>query len=390
MCAQSTLVEETLQSQREDFHGSLVSVNGDWVRLISGEGQTSSEVGIVSKTILTPAADQQVEVEGALVVSSRLGEARVPMISRGERLPNGDLTIRFFDTSETLRLQIAGDTGALNIKIQYSDKPLAAALKSARFLEMLATTPGVLSFEVYQLVEDGVPIPSRMQILDLPLSIPEPELEEYRDRLRLLEGLYDIFVNTGVEIEYPANTEDEEGLSNFNFVVKAVRGGWVTLSVASFAAHVPAVHARALLEELRTEGDVCRAFYFDVPNENYLVFGREVDLGPSSRYLAAARLTSSEEEIEDQLCAKGESEATLDLTWEPLGNRPMHVFFDQWPKSSAESVRQDLRGYETIYGVSSQRFKQAWEQREPWTRDIPDGSRWISLIEADGELAAES
>lgn len=403
MCAQLALKEEQFQSRQGDFRGSLFSSNGDGVQLFSGEDsreeQLSSEVRAALKAAFIGSAQDDVGeeqtitpvvVEGALVVSARFGEIKAPTIARGDRSADGDVTISFYDHAETLLLQIVSDTGTLNIKTQYTDKPLGTALTSARFFEMLATTPGLLSFEVNEVVGEGETIPHRIEVADLPFHVPEPQLEEYRNRLQLLEGLYDIWINTGIEIRYPANTDDEEGLRNYNFVLKAVRGGWVALSIANFDVHVPADQAPILLDELRAEGQVGRAFYFEVPNESYRVFDKEVNLGPSSRYLAAARLATTEEEIKDQLSTKGDGEATLDLTWEPIGDRPMHVFFDQWPRVSVASVRQDLMEYETVYRVSSQRFKQAWEQREPWVQEIPDGNRWFSLIQAYEELAAES
>ena len=366
---------------------------------LSREGQLSHAVGGALETAFAGlagegAADEEmttpIVLEGALVVSVRRDEFKIPMIARAERSADGEVKISFHDPAETLLLEIVGDTGTVNIRVQYSDKPLGAALTSARFFEALATAPGVLSFEVQVVVGEGEPVPHRLELSDLPFAVPEPQLEDYRNRLRLLEGLYDIWLNTGVEIRYPAHTDDPEGLRNFNFVVRAIRGGWVALSVTSFDIHVPATQARTLLEESPPGGEISRAFYFEVPKESYPVFGKGVDLGPSSRYLAGARLATTREEVEDQISAtKGDDTAVVNLVWEPIEDRPLHVF-DQWPKESAQVIAQDLQEYEALYGVSSQRFKQAWEQREPWLRKIPDGARWFSLIQAHEELAAES
>lgn len=403
MCAQLALKEERLPSRQGDFHGSLFSLNGDGVQLLSGEYSREEPipsevrdaleaefVGVAQDDVGEEQTITPVVIAGALVVSMGVGEIKYPMIAHAERSPDGTVTITFYDQAEALRLQIVGDTGTLNVKTQYTDKPLVTALSSARFFEVLATTPGLLSFEVNEVVGGGETIPHRIEVADLPFHVPEPELEDYRNRLQLLEGLYDIWLNTGIEIRYPANTDDEEGLQNYNFVLKAVRGGWVALSMASFDIHMPVDQAPILLNELRAEGQVSRVFYFEVPNESYRVFDKEVNLGPSSRYLAGARLATTEEELKDQLSTKGDSEATLDLTWVPIGDRLMHVFFDQWPRLSVDSIGQDLLEYEAIYRVSSQRFKQAWEQREPWAREFPDGSRWFSLIQAYEELVAES
>lgn len=393
MCAQLVIKEEQRESRQEDFPSLLSVANGNGVRLLPGEGQLASEVvgaaaerftGAVAERTIVP-----VVMEGALVASTRFGELKLPMIFRAQLTPDGDPTISVSDYAETLLLRIVGDTSVLNVNTQYIDKPLKAALSSARFFEALATTPGVLFFEVHELVEDGEPVPHRIGILDLPLSVPEPELEEYRNRLLLLEGLYDILVNTGVEITYPADMEDEEGLDNFNFVLKAIRGGWLALAVTDFSTHVPVTEVRPLLDEFRNGGEVLRAFMFDLPNESYQVFGREVSLGPSRRYVAAARLTTSRQEIEAWLGEDPDRVDVLDLKWEPVDNAPMHVFFDEWPKSDVGAIDRELREFEAAYGVSSKRFGRAWQERERWTKGVPDGKRWFSLIQAREELTRE-
>jgi hypothetical protein len=361
--------------------------------LLPGEGHIASETHAVPQGLITDAVGERisvpVELEGALVASTHFGELKVPMISRAELLPDGNSTFNFFDRDETLRLQVIGDTGTINVKTQYTDKPLKAALSSARFFEMLATTPGRLSFEVVELVEEGEPIPHRIGVGELPFSIPEPKLEEYRDRLKVLEGLYDILINTGVEIRYPANTDDAEGLNNLNFVLKAIRGGWVALSVAGFDADMPAAQVRSLLDELQDKGEALRAFMFDLPDESYRVFSKEVNLGPSRRYLAAARLSTTQEEIEAWLGEGPERTDALKLSWEPVDDTPIHVFFEEWPKSNAHTIDRELREFEAAYGVSSQHFGQAWLKRERWAVDVPDGKRWFSLVQAREELTRE-
>lgn len=397
MCAQTTLVEERHKSRQADFHGPVSSVNGDGVRLLSGEENVSSELRTGVGMALTGAfvdgiSDQQtlpIVLEGAFVVSAGASEFKFPTIARIERTPDGGGTVNFHDYAETLLLSPDSDT--LYVNTYYTEKPLPDALASARFFEVLSMTPGVLSFEAHGVVGEAELAPPRIEVADLPLSVPDAWIEDHRNRIRLLEGLFDIWRNTGVEIRYPENTDDEEGLRNYNFVQGAVRGGWVALTVSSLDLHVPEAHARSLLEELQTSSQVSRAFYLEVPNESYLVFGKEVDLGPSDRYLAAARLATTREEIEEQLSATGNSVGAVSLTWEPIDGAPVHVLFDQWPTgSSPNAIRQELREYEAIYGVRSQHFKQAWERREPWTLEVQDASRWFSLIEADEELAEES
>ena len=375
-------------------------MNGDGVRLLPGEEEVSSEARTALETAFIGTFEDEASVEqapapvvvvgGALVAASQSREFRFPVMLRVERSDGGDLTMSLYDSAETLLLRASAGADTLTVNVLYGEKPLDASFASARFLELLATTPGVLYFDGYAALNEGEPALHRVEVTDLPLPMPEPWLEDHRNRVRLLEGLVTIWRNTGIEIRYPVDTEDEEGLRNYNFVQRAVRGGWVALSVASFDIHVSAAQARALLEELQTEGEIGRAFYLEVPTESYRVFGQEVNLGPSGRYLAAATLRTSREEIEAQLNSRSGNAGTVDLVWEPMGDIPMHVFFDQWPRSSVDAIRQDLREYEAMYEVRSRHFKRAWEQNESWTREIPDGSRWFSLIEADEEIAAES
>lgn len=393
MCAQLALKEERRLSRQEDFRPLASSADGDGDWLLPGEEYIASETHATSQGLFTDVVGERLsapmELEGALIASTRFGELKTPMISRAELLPDGTPTFGFFDRDETLRLQVVGDTGTINVKTQYTGKPLAAALSSARFFEVLVTTPGRLSFEVVELVEEGEPIPHRIEVGELPFSAPEPKLAEYRDRLMVLEGLYDILINTGVEIRYPADTSDEEGLNNLNFVLKAIRGGWVPLSVAGFDADMPATEVRSLLDELRDKGEVLRAFMFDLPDESYRVFGKEVNLGPSRRYLAAARLSTPQGKIEAWLAEGPEYAEALKLSWEPVDDTLMHVFFDEWPKSNVHTIDRELREFEAAYGVSSQHFDQAWRRRERWAEGVPDGKRWFSLVQAREELTRE-
>ena len=159
--------------------------------------------------------------------------------------------------------------------------------------------------------------------------------------------------------------------------------------VASFGGHVPAVEVRALLDELRENGEIRRAFAFDLPDETYRVFGKEVSLGPSRRYLAAARLVATEEEMETWLGKESGDSGALELRWEPIDGAPMHVFFAEWPKSTISSIDRELAEFEAVYGRRSEVFEQAWKARQPWARNTPDGKRWLSLIQAREEIAQE-
>ena len=180
MCAQTALVEERLPSSQSDFRGSVFSANGDGVRLLPGEEQVSSEAGAALKAAFVGAPEDEasneqapapVVVEGALVAASRNGEFGFPVLLRVERTA-GDLMMSLYDSVETLLLRARGNEETLTVKCVYGEKPLAASFASARFLELLATTPGVLYFEGYAALAGREPALHRVEVLDLPLPMP--------------------------------------------------------------------------------------------------------------------------------------------------------------------------------------------------------------------------
>lgn len=390
MITQTTLPLEELPSSQSAFRGVLTAPNGARTRLLPGEERVAGEAlpfvgpalgSIAGEQATEEAAEvEAAEVEGTLVVSARA--ARLPVTCKVERSPAGGQTASYSDSAGTLLLRTASDAQELNIVLRYTGKPLDAALASAKFLGALMGTSGRLALEVPL----GVGTAFRFEIGDLPLPVPGSFLESHRNRLEVLEALHEILLATGTEIRYPEDTEDED-LEALNFVLKAVRGGWVASSVDGFATRLGPAEVRALLEELARDGEVGRAFLFDLPEETREVFGQTVNLGPSRRYVAAARLLTGREEMENWLGDGPGSEDRLDLSWEPANGVPMHVFFEEWPRTSLGSVERELREFEAVYGVDSERFRRGRERGEPWVGEIQDANRWSALLEARDELA---
>jgi hypothetical protein len=311
------------------------------------------------------------------------------MIHEAEFWPNDrPRRLHFFDEEGTLDLDLfpssEGRESKGNVRIQLVGKPLGQALRTTEFLDVLIGQTGKLFVRI-----PNEP-PETLPILDLPMSLPELEIAAHRERLQSLRALQEIWTETGVEVRYPDNTDDQEGLANLNFVLKAIRSGWVAQQVTNFRTDIRASGIRELRDELRSTGEVLRAFVFEIPRETYRVFDKQVDLGPSRRYVSAARLTTSLEEMEHWLSEHGEGQAVFGAHWEPVDETPLHIFFDQWPRTSLASVDRDLRELETIYETASDVFRQGWMERETWTRDIPDGKRWLSLLEAREELTQEA
>ena len=94
-------------------------------------------------------------------------------------------------------------------------------MERALFFDSLTRAPGILYFEIHE------PEFLRFPVVELPLPIPESFIDQRRDRVQLLEALHEVWRETGVEIRYPADMEDDAGLSNLNHVLKAMRSGWV-------------------------------------------------------------------------------------------------------------------------------------------------------------------
>ena len=388
MSAQVPLKQEARQARQEDFAGASLATNGSQLRSLPsgfyyvGAARGSGPLRQAPRASETPA--QRVD----LIASTSVGVAALPMILEAELWPNNrPRRLHFYDDEEMLDIDLfpagKGKRSGGNVDIRVVGKPLEQALRASEFLDLLIRHSGGLSLRI----PDGSP---ERPLADLPISAPEPEMAAHGERLRTLRALQEIWTETGVEVRYPDNTEDREGLDNLNFVLKAIRSGWVVQQVTNFRTDTPASGIRELCDELRSRGEALRAFYFEIPRETYRVFDKQIDLGPSRRYLSAARLTTSLEEMARWLTERREEQTMFSARWEPVEEAPLHIFFDQWPQTSLASVERDLRELEMIYETTSDVFRQGWIERETWARDITDGKRWLSLLEAREELPQEA
>jgi hypothetical protein len=163
--AQTILKQEELPSSQGDFRGVLTAPNGAGVRLLPGKEDVAAGASAASRaplagTLGERTAEQAVEVEGALVASTRGVDAKLPVTCRVELSPTGRQTASYFDHAETLLLRTVSDAEIVNVKLQYIGKPLTEALASARFFDTLMGRPGRLMFEVPVPVEGGEPAPT--------------------------------------------------------------------------------------------------------------------------------------------------------------------------------------------------------------------------------------
>jgi hypothetical protein len=387
----TALKQQEVDSSQEDFVTALLEENGSGIHSVPEGVSETSSTQLSTGQQPTPAAEGATDrrsLPATLVATTDIGTFALSLHNDVEFLKDGGMRTRFSDASGTLELdfQVPSNTrqGIINTKVRLAGQPLLEALRMTEFFDTLVSSPGTLS-----VVLSTTP-PQHIDITNLPLSMPEPELLAHRDRLRLLLALKEIWDETGVEVRYPVDTEDKEGLFNLNLVLQAIRSGWVKQWVTGFNTAMPAAELHNLSAELKQKGEVLRAFLFDISSETYRVFASWVNLGPSRRYLASARLTTDLEEIEDWLAKTTDRRSVLNLQWEPLDDRPLHIFFDQWPKSSLRTVERDLRHLEAIYETDSDTFKHAWNERDAWARSLSDGKLWYSLIEAREELAQEA
>lgn len=116
--------------------------------------------------------------------------------------------------------------------------------------------------------------------------------------------------------------------------------------------------------------------------ELYDIFGVRVNLGPSTRYVSAARLQSSHTEMEEWLTSEHDEDDPFEVRWAPEDGTMVHVFYHEWPKPSSDVARRNIEAFEDEYGMSSDEFRQAWEKGEPRARGIEEGDIWISYLDA--------
>ncbi len=285
------------------------------------------------------------------------------------RTPEGLESVEF-----VLNVRPDGQATA-NLHVRYAGVPVDRALSYARFLQALYREEGTLYLTPLE------PQEMKLELLDLPLPLDPAGKHEIEDRLRFLEVLDEIGRATGAEFVYPSEVEDED-LSNVNHVLKAIRSGWVAQRVTDFATPLTSEGVRDLLELVDQEGEVARAFYQTNEGEIRSIFGTPVDLGASSWYISGARLQTSRAEMEEWLASKRQQSDSFEARWAPVDDVLVHYFYHEWPKPSLDTVLRNLKAFEAEYGMTSEEFRQAWENGEPKARGIEEGDIWISFLDA--------
>lgn len=262
-----------------------------------------------------------------------------------------------------------------NLDVRYAGLPVGRAISYARFLHALYRGEGTLYLTRLE------PKELKFELLKLPLPLDPVGKNETEDRLRFLEALKEISRATGVGFVYPSEVNNED-LRNLNHVLKAIRGGWVAQRVTDFTTPMGPEGVENVLDITGQEGEVLRALAMTAEWERVNIFDSWVDLGPSIRYVSAARLQTSRAEMERWLASQPEQSNSFEIRWAPEDGALVHVFYQEWPKPSLDVVCRNIEAFEEEYGMSSDEFRRAWDNREPKTRGIEDGDIWISFLEA--------
>jgi|SRR5215211_807404 len=269
--------------------------------------------------------------------------------------------------------------GTLRFDVHYAGLPLRRALSCARFLRALYWEEGTLFLTHLEPTEE------KFELVNLPLPLDPAGKERTEDMVRLLEALDEVGRATGTEFVYPSEVDDED-LRNLNHVLKAIRSGWIALPVTDFTTPMSPEGVRNILRVVSEEGEVLKALAMTAEWERVRVFDAWVDLGPSVRYVSGARLATQRLEMEDWLASNPESDASFNIRWVPVDDAWVHVFYNDWPKPSLGSIREDIRAFEEEYGRSSDEFRRAWEDGEEWARELEGGDVWITLLNAESYL----
>lgn len=264
----------------------------------------------------------------------------------------------------------------MNVKYVLSGIPIEVGLEYVRFLYALHSDRGAFYIQPLE------PRQKRIEVAQLPLPYDRSAKQRLKTDLDFLEQLETIGKATNTGFTYPANI-DREDLRNVNRVLDIIQKGWAVDYVADFTLPL---HQEGIRNLLDYEGEVLKALAITAEGERVSLFGTDLDLGPSLRWIAGARLDTPKTRLEEWLASNPDNDHGFETRWTPISEAPFHVFFPDWPKPSLERVDRDLDAYEEKYGMSSKVFRAAWRKHDPEVEDIDDGDTWMSLIEAKRAL----
>lgn len=282
-----------------------------------------------------------------------------------------------------VKIRMSVDARTLRFKLDYSVEmpglPIDEALHYAEFIRTLYSE-GTLSIVTLEPVE--------VTIADVPLPVAtsEADKENLEWHLQLYERLRCIGEATGLEMLCPNEVEGED-LRNLERVEDIISAGWVIDRVSGFTLWLEEEGTLDLLKHNQTSFE---GLAMTTGNEQISLFGDNIDLGPTMRWIAQVQLDTPLEEIEEWLRLRPQDGQAIETHWTSLERSPLHAIFYDWPKPSVESVKQDIKAFEQKYGMSWKKFKRDWEQNKPRVQYIDDGDVWMSLIEARDHMQQQS
>ena len=302
------------------------------------------------------------------------GKTRSVYLELALRLDDAASSFRLIsDEGESVKLVLESDADkgtSFKLDINYAGLPISKALTYARFFRALSWQEGSLFLSRAETSEE------RFKLAELPLPIDSSMEKAGEDKLRFLEALDEVTMATGAEFIHPSQIEDDD-LQALNHVLRAIRGGWIALSVTDFTTPMGPEGVQNVLHMVQEDG----ALGMDSSSERVRVFDTWVDLGPSRRYVSHVCLTARSE-MRKWLASGPKLDDTFDIRWEPIDEARVHVFYRDWPKPSLAAINEDIYAFEQEIGKSSDDFRRAWESGEAWARKVQDGDVWRTLLDA--------
>lgn len=315
------------------------------------------------------------------------GAGRVSLTLPMRSTPVDPPSVYEFETPCTVRglklyIRVSADgQGALQVETDYTGLDASRALSYARFLDALRWEDGRFTVSAYV---KGRPL--HLATIALPLPFGEDDRERSRQELKFWEAVHEVSRETGTKLVCPTEITEEDH-RNLNFVLGAVRRGWVVERVKDFTIPPTEELAENLIRIVEEEGDELRAMALVTEHERFEIFGAGMDLGACVRRIAKARMLTPLDEIRGWLAADPTQRKTLVTRWEPVDEAPLHVMFPEWPKPSLDRVRSDLKAFEDEYGMDTSEFLEGWEAGAPDARAVEDGDVWLTLASIERAMA---
>ena len=270
----------------------------------------------------------------------------------------------------------------IRLYVRYGGLPVDKALSYARFVQALLGSEGTLYLDRLELDEE------RIELVPLPLPIDPATKDDADNRVHFLQALSEIERATGAEFLYPAVEEvGEDDLENINYVLEAIRVGWITVPIVDFTTPTNSEGVRNFLEvTAQEEGGAIKQFAMTTEGEQFPIFDVQVNLGPSVHFVSAARLDTPRSDMESWLATNPGPDDSFNVRWVPTEDDLYHIIYQELPKPSLIATREDIRAFEEDTGRSSAEFRRAWEDGEAWARELEYDEVWLTLLDAEHHL----